>query len=119
MFFLLRLLVNAAALWVALRLVSGITFQGGGVAFLGVALVFGVVNAVVKPVLQFFSIPLLLITLGLFALVINAFVLWMTSGLSGALGLRFHVAGFGPAFFGALVVSVVNLVLSWSLMRTP
>ena len=117
MLFLLRLLLNAAALWVAVRLVHGISFQGGAMAFLGVALVFGVVNAVAKPLLQIFSVPLLLLTLGLFGLVINALVLWMTSGLSGALGLHFHVAGFSAAFLGALVVSVVNLLLSWSGMR--
>ena len=117
MFFVLRLLLNAAALFVALKLVRGVTFDGGVPAFLGVALVFGVVNAVVKPLLKLFSIPLLLLTLGLFGLVINALVLWMTSGLSGALGLGFHVAGFGSAFLGGLVVSVVNLLLSWFLMR--
>lgn len=117
MHFLLRWLLNAAALWVAMRLVKGITFQGGVVAFFGVALVFGVVNAVAKPLLQIFSIPLLLLTLGLFGFVINALVLWLTSGLSGALGLGFHVAGFGAAFIGALVVSVVNVVLWWFVLR--
>ncbi|HTP53085.1 MAG TPA: phage holin family protein [Anaeromyxobacteraceae bacterium] len=117
MLFLVRLLVNAAALWAAVRLVTGITFHGGVLAFLGVALVFGVVNAVAKPLLQLFSLPLLLLSLGLFGLVINALVLWLTSGFSGALGLDFHVAGFWPAFFGGLVVSVVNLLLSWFVMR--
>jgi len=117
MLFVLRLLLNAAALWAVVKLVNGVTFQGGVVAFLGVALVFGVVNAFVKPLLMLFSIPLLLLTLGLFALVINGLVLWLTSGLSGALGLGFHVAGFWPAFLGGLVVSVVNILLSWFLMR--
>jgi putative membrane protein len=115
--FLIRLLLNAAALWVAVRLVSGITFEGTTVAFLGVALVFTVVNAVVKPILQVLSIPFILVTLGFFLLVVNAFVLWMTSGLSGALGLGFQVRGFGAAFLGALVVSLVNLVLSWIALR--
>jgi putative membrane protein len=109
----LRLLLNAAALWVAVRVVSGITYQGGVLGFLAVALVFGVVNAVAKPLLQILSLPFILLTLGLFLLVVNAFVLWLTSALSGSLGLGFHVAGFGAAFLGALVVSVVNLVLSW------
>jgi putative membrane protein len=112
MHIVLRLLLNAAALWVAVRLVSGITFQGSTAAFLGVALVFGVVNAFVKPVLQVLSIPFILVTLGFFLLVVNALVLWMTSGLSNALGLGFKVEGFGAAFLGALVVSVVNWVLT-------
>ena len=115
--FILRLLLNAAALWVAIRLVSGITYEGSGLGFLGVALVFGVVNAVVKPILQFFSIPFILLTLGLFLFVVNAFVLWITSGISGSLGLGFRVSGFGSAFLGALVVSLVNLLLSWFVAR--
>jgi putative membrane protein len=114
---LIRLLLNAAALWVAIRLVSGITFDGSVMAFLGVAVVFTAVNAVVKPVLQVLSIPFILLTLGLFLLVVNALVLWMTSGLSGALGLGFQVRGFWAAFLGALVVSLVNLVLSWIAQR--
>jgi putative membrane protein len=109
----LRLLLNAAALFVAMRIVSGITYTGTWVGFLAVAVVFGVVNAVVKPVLTFFSIPFILLTLGLFLLVVNAFALWITSALSNALGLGFRVDGFWAAFLGAIVVSVVNLLLSW------
>jgi putative membrane protein len=112
-----RLLLNAVALYAAVKIVRGVSFDGSVVAFLGVALVFGVVNAIVKPILALFSIPLLLLTLGLFTLVINALVLWMTAGLSGALGLGFHVAGFGAAFLGGLVVSVVNVLLSWFVGR--
>ncbi len=115
--FVLRLLLNAAALWVALKLVSGISYQGGWMGFLGVALVFGIVNAVVKPVLTFFSIPFILITLGLFFFVVNAFALWITSAISGGLGLRFHVEGFWSAFLGAIVVSLVNVLLSWFVGR--
>jgi putative membrane protein len=110
---ILRLLLNAAALWVAVRLVSGITYQGGWAGFLGVALVFGLVNAVVKPILFFFSLPVIFLTLGLFYFVVNALALWITAGISGSLGLGFKVEGFGAAFLGALVVSLVNLVLSW------
>jgi putative membrane protein len=114
---ILRLLLNAAALWAATRLVSGITYQGGVLGFLGVALVFGIVNAVVKPILQFFSIPFILLTLGLFLFVVNAFALWITSGIASSIGLGFKVNGFGAAFLGALVVSVVNLLLSWFVGR--
>lgn len=115
--FVLRLLLNAAALWVAVRLVSGITYDGGWAGFLGVALVFGIVNAIVKPVITFLSIPFILLTLGLFFLVVNAFALWITSGLAGGLGLGFRVDGFWAAFLGALVVSIVNLLLTWFMGR--
>jgi putative membrane protein len=110
--FFLRLLINAAALWVATRLVSGITFSGGWLALLGVALVFGVVNAFVRPLLTVLTCPLLILTLGLFTFVINGLMLWITGGLSRSLGLGFHVAGFWPAFWGALVVTIVSTLLS-------
>jgi putative membrane protein len=109
---ILHLLINAAALWVAVHLVRGISYQGGPVPFLGVALVFGVVNVLVKPLATLFSLPFVVLTLGLFLLVINALMLWLTSALAGTLGLRFHVAGFVPALLGSIVVSFVSLVLS-------
>ena len=101
--FFLRLLINAAALWVATRLVSGVTFTGDWLPFLGVALVFGVVNTFIGQVVKILSIPFILVTLGFFLLVLNGLLLWLTSSLSGALGLGFHVSGFWAAFFGALV----------------
>jgi len=113
--FLIRLLVNAAALWVATRIVPGVTFTGGVLAFLGVALVFGVINATLRPLTKVLTFPLILLTLGLFALVVNGLMLWLTSSLSASLGLGFHVSGFWPAFFGALVVSVVSALLSVSI----
>ena len=82
------------------------------VALLGVALVFGILNAIVRPILFFFSLPLLIITLGLFTFVLNAIVLLLTSALSSRLGLGFSVDGFGAAFWGAIVISVVSIVLS-------
>jgi putative membrane protein len=110
--FLIRLLVNAASLWVATRLVTGVTFNGGWVPFFGVALVFGVVNAFVRPVLKILTFPLIILTLGLFSFVVNGLMLWLTSRVSDTLGLGFHVAGFWPAFWGALVVSIVSMLLS-------
>lgn len=107
-----RLLINAAALWVAIRLVPGVTFTGEWWRLFAVALVFGVLNVSVRPVLALLTLPFFLITLGLFTFVLNAFMLWLTSALSGALGLGFHVSGFGAAFIGALVVSTVSFVLS-------
>ena len=79
---------------------------------LGVALVFGVVNAFVRPVARILTFPIVILTLGLFLLVINGFMLWLTSALSDALDLGFHVQGFVAAFLGALVVSIVSGALS-------
>ena len=112
MAFVIRLLVNAAALWVATRLVPGVTYAGGWLPFLGVALVFGFVNAFIRPVAKLLTFPLIIVTLGIFSLVVNGLMLWLTSGLSGALDLGFHVRGFWAAFFGALVVSIVSTLLS-------
>jgi putative membrane protein len=110
--FVIRLLINAAALWVAIRFVPGIGFAGDEVALLLVALIFGLVNAIVRPVLTLLSLPILILTLGLFTFVINALMLWLTSALSGAFGLGFRVDGFLPALLGALVVTIVSAVLS-------
>ena len=110
--FIVRLLVNAAALWVATSVVPGVTFAGGWLTLLGVACVFGVVNAFIRPVAKILTFPLIILTLGIFALVVNGLMLWLTSSLSAALGLGFHVSGFWAAFWGALVVSFVSTILS-------
>jgi putative membrane protein len=110
--FFVRLFVNAAALWVATEIVPGVTFAGGPMPLLGVALVFGVVNALIRPVAKILTFPLIILTLGIFALIINGLMLWLTSSLSAALGLGFHVSGFWAAFWGALVVSLVSTILS-------
>lgn len=110
--FIVRLLVNAAALYVATQIVPGVTFTGGWLPFLGVALVFGAVNAFVRPVAWILTLPFILVTLGLFLLVINGLMLWLTSRVSAALGLGFHVSGFWSAFWGAVVVSIVSLLLT-------
>ena len=110
--FLIRLLVNAAALWVATRIVPGVIYSGGALPLLGVALVFGVVNAVIGPVLKILTFPIIILTLGVFALIINGLMLMLTSAVSSALGLGFHVRGFWAAFWGALVVSLVSTILS-------
>ena len=110
--FLIRLLVNAAALWVATRIVTGVTSDGAVLPLIGVALVFGVVNAVIRPILKFLTFPLFIFTFGLFAFVLNGLMLLLTSRISSALGLGFHVSGFRAAFWGALVVSIVSTMLS-------
>ena len=109
---LLRLLINAAALWAATRLVPGISYTGDGVSLFGVALVFGVLNVLIKPILFFISFPFVIFTLGLFTLVINAVMLLLTAAASDALGLGFSVADFMAALKGALVVTVVSFGLS-------
>lgn len=110
--FLLRLLINAVALWVATRIVPGVTFTGETGYLVVVALVFGLLNALVRPILTLLTCPLLILTLGLFTFVINAVILLLTSALSGTLGIGFHVSGFWAAFLGALVVSIVSILLS-------
>ena len=107
-----RLLINAAALWAATRITPGISFDGDWRTLLIVALVFGVLNVSVRPLLWFMTLPLLIVTLGLFTFVLNALMLWLTGAVSEWLGLGFHVDGFGAAFLGALVVSVVSFMLS-------
>jgi putative membrane protein len=111
MSFLIRLFVNAAALWIATQFVMGVTYRGAVLPFIGVALVFGLVNAIIRPILKIFTFPLFILTFGLFALVLNGLMLWLTSSLSNVLGLGFHVSGFGPAFWGALVVTLVSTLL--------
>lgn len=110
--FLVRLLINAIALWLATRLVDGISFDGEMIFLLLVALIFGVVNAIVKPILIFLTFPFLIVTLGLFLLVLNGAMVWLTGAISDAADLGFHVSGFRAAFLGGLVVSIVSFLLS-------
>ena len=112
MLFLLQLLINAAALWVAIQLVDGISHTGSWWSLMLVALVFGVINASVRPLVKLLSLPILILTLGLFIFIINALMLRLTSWVSGLLGLGFHVEGFWAAFLGGLIVSIVSLMLS-------
>lgn len=107
----LKLVIYAAALWVAVRLIDGLELTGGALALLAIAVVFAVVNALVKPIVSFLSLPLVLLTLGLFLLVVNALMLALTIAISGALSLGLTApGGFGAIFLGALVISVVTWV---------
>ena len=110
--FVVRTLINAAALWVAVRLVSGVEYEGGWLPFLGLAVIFGVLNTIIGGLAKILTLPLIVVTFGIFLLVINALMLWLTSTMAAALGINFHVAGFWPAFWGALVVSIVSALLS-------
>jgi putative membrane protein len=109
---LIRLLVNAVALFAAVKLIPGMHFTGGIGQLLLVAFVFGLVNAVVRPILTLLSCPLIVVTLGLFLLVINAVMLWLTSWLSARFGLGFQVDGFLPAVLGGLVIGIVSTALT-------
>jgi putative membrane protein len=110
--FVIRLAVTAAALWVAVRIIPGIEYQGDWLPFIGVALVFGVVNAVIRPILFALACPIVLLTLGLFVFVLNGLMLLITASVAGALGIAFTVDGLLPAILGALVVGIVSAVLN-------
>ena len=115
--FLIKTIANAAALAVAVWLVGDITLHGGSfgqqtLTVILVALIFGLVNVVVKPIVKLFSLPLLLLTLGLFTLVINALMLMLTSWLSDKVDLSFHVEGFWAAVLGGLIISIVSWALN-------
>ncbi len=112
---LVRILVNALALGAAAYLVPGIHVGGIG-SLLLTALVFGVVNALVRPVLKLLSCPLIIVTLGLFTLVLNALMLRLTAWIGHGLGIDFRVDRFVPALLGAIVVSIVSTLLSWLLV---
>jgi putative membrane protein len=114
---IIRLLANAVALAAASWLVSGITLQGATTSrrvltLLIVAAIFGIVNAIVKPVVKVLSFPLLILTLGLLTFVINAVMLLLTSWITGKLDVQFHVDGFWAALFGALIISVVGMIIN-------
>ena len=109
---LLHWAFNAVALWTAAYFITGLDFTGDMVRLLMVAAVFGVVNSLLRPLLTVLTCPLIVLTLGLFTLVINAVMLLVTGWLSTRWDLGFAVAGFWAAFWGGLVVGVVRLILS-------
>lgn len=111
---LISWIINAVALAAAAYLVPGITIVGepAWVTVVVTALIFGLVNALIRPLLKFLTCSLIILTLGLFTLVINGLMLWLSSWIGGQFGVGFQVAGFWPAFWGALVISVVSFFLS-------
>lgn len=120
MSFLLKIVVNGVALWIASLLLDGIDLAEGTTSTTSklltigaVALVFGVLNAVIKPILMVLSLPLLVLTLGLFTFIVNALMLSLTSWLSGLMGLDFTVQDFfWDAVIGALIITIVAMVLN-------
>ena len=109
---LLHWILNAAALWTAAAVVPGLEFTGGFARLLLVAAVFGIVNSTLRPLLTVLTCPLIVLTLGLFTLVINALMVLVTGWLSESWDLGFTVAGFWAAFFGGLVVGLVSMLLA-------
>lgn len=114
--FLIRWLVNAAALYAAIRLVPGIHLQaetaGSWMTILLLALVFGLLNALLRPLLMVLTCPLIILTLGLGTLLVNTLLFSLTGWVGTQFGWGFTVDGFWSAFFGALVVSLVSIVLA-------
>ncbi len=110
--FLLRWAINAAGVYAAIWIVPGINFFGDWTGILWIALIFGLLNALVRPLLKFLTCPLIILTLGLFTIVVNTLMLMLTSSVGQSFGLAFMVDGFWSALLGSLVISLVSVVLS-------
>jgi putative membrane protein len=117
--FLIKVVVNAVAIWVATVIVPGVTVDEGDttadkiITLLLVGLIFGVVNAIIKPIVQILAIPFYILTLGLIAFVVNALMLVLVSWLAGEFGLSFEIDDFfWSAILAAIVVSVVSMALN-------
>lgn len=114
--FLIRVVINALALAVAVWAVSGIYLSSDKLitqiaTLVVVAVIFGIINAFLKPVIHVVGCAFYILTLGLFALVVNGLLLWLTSWLAGVWHLPFHVTGFWSAFWGAIIVGVVSWII--------
>lgn len=114
---LLRILIPAAALGIAHLLISGIELTGSSDlskagTLIVVALIFGIVNAVIKPVVKTVGCLFYVLTLGLIGLVVNGLLLWLCSWVAGKLSVPFHITGFWPAFWGAIIVGIVGWLLN-------
>jgi putative membrane protein len=110
---LIRVVVNAIAIWVAALIVGGLSLTGGPLDWLIVGAVFGLVNALIRPVIKLLTLPLTILTLGLFTLVINALMLMLTGLLLDSLVLEGPFFGFIPALLGSIIISIISAVLSW------
>ncbi len=110
---ILRLAINAVALWAAINFVPGIhADELSWPAILGLALIFGLVNALVRPLIELLTCPLIILTLGLGTLLINTLLFWLTGLIGSRFDIGYTVDGFWPAFLGALVVTLVSVVLT-------
>ena len=110
--FILRWAINAVAIFLAIRFVPGIHLQGNLVSIIWLALIFGLVNAFVRPLINLLTCPLIMLTLGLFTLLINTFLFWLTGQIGQLFGMGITMDGFWPAFLGGVVVTIVSVVLT-------
>lgn len=109
--FLIDVLATVAALWLVVQIVPGVDILGGFWAFVWVALVFMFVNAFISPVVHLFSLPLKILTLGLFSLIVNTFLFSLTGWISDGLGNGLQISGFWAAFFGAIMMAVASWIV--------
>ncbi|QDO87305.1 phage holin family protein [Ornithinimicrobium ciconiae] len=117
--FLIKVAVNGVALWIASLLFDGIVFEDTSnttakvLTVLAVGLIFGVLNSIIKPILFVLSLPIMLLTLGLFTFILNAFMLWLTGTVAGWVNLGFEVTEFWwDAIWGALIITIVSMILN-------
>ena len=110
--FFIRWAINALALYAAISVVPGINYDGGWTGLLWLALIIGLLNALVRPLLKFLTCPLIILTLGLFTIVINTVILMLTSSIGQSLNLGLSVDGFWTAVLGSIVISIVSVIMS-------
>ena len=111
--FLLRMVINGVALYAAVSLIPGIVVQDPSpVTYVWLALIFGILNALVKPILKLVTCPVILLTLGLFTLIINTALFYLTAWVGSQFGVGFTIEGFWAAFLGALIVSIVSTIFN-------
>ena len=110
--FFFRWAINTVALYVAVLIVPGINFGGNWLDILWLGLIIGLLNALVRPLLKFLTCPLIILTLGLFTIVVNTLILMLTSSIGQAFNLGLTVDGFWPALLGSLVISIVSVIMS-------
>jgi putative membrane protein len=108
---LIRLVINAAALWLASYIVDGFEVTGTVINLIVVAIIFGLVNAIIRPIVKLLTLPINIVTLGLFTIVINVFMLYIVSWLSA----NVNIDGLWAALLASLVISIVSTILSWFL----
>jgi putative membrane protein len=112
-YLILKIMINALSIAVAVKFVDGIVFTGEWWKMIIIGAVFGIVNSLIKPIVTIFTFPLIILTLGLFTLIVNTIMLIITAKLSIPLELGLQIYGFWPAFKGALIISLVSIMLSW------
>ena len=110
--FFVKWLINTIAIMLAIKFVPGIAYSGEWWGILLVSIIFGLVNTFIRPFIKLLTLPLLILSIGLFTFIINAMMLSITSWISGQFSLGFHVEGFKPAFWGALIISIASMILS-------